>query len=396
MQRVLFECKCVRGVHDAWEQLGYVCLEASVEFSKQSVEKICEIIDQYMNEEDTLCVFSFDFFPVIADACQQYKILYVSWVLDCPHVSLWSKSAEYEGNRIFVFDFVQYRMLMERGLKYVFYLPLCADLVSFEECIVADQGGRKDFYGADVTFVGNLYNDEDHNLFDKISYLPNDVKGYLDALMEIQRKMWGVDLLYDAINGSINSKLKKYVQIGENDDFVEGTFEVMFANILGQKLAQLERMEACSYLSKNFDFRLYTDSDTFYDPTVRNCGHADYLKEMPLIFHYSKINLHITLRSITSGMSLRVLDVLACGGFLLTNYQPEIAEYFVDGEELVMYHSFEDMYEKIQYYLEHDEERKQIAQAGYKKVKECFNYAKGFGRIVEVLEGMNEGHRYDL
>lgn len=389
MKRVLFECKCVWGVQNAWEQFGYECLESPIELSKQSVKKICDIIEYYMNEEDTLCVFSFDFSPAIAMACQKHKIVYISWVLDCPHVSLWSKSAEYEGNRIFVFDYVQYRMVLERGLEHVYYLPLCADLDSFEQCIARDQEKQKERYYADVSFVGNLYNDEKHNLFDKISYLPDDVNGYLDALMDIQRKMWGVDLLYDAINGSINSKLKEYVQIGESEDFVEGTFEVMFANILGQKLAQLERMEVCSYLAQNYDFHLYTGSDTSYDPAVRNCGHADYLKEMPLIFNYSKINLHITLRSITSGMSLRVLDVLACGGFLLTNYQPEIAEYFIDGEELVMYHSFEDMYEKIDYYLEHEDERKQIARAGYKKVKECFNYIKGFGQIVEILEGIN-------
>jgi len=168
MKRVLFECKCVWGVQNAWEQFGYECLESPIELSKQSVKKICEIIEYYMNEEDTLCVFSFDFSPAIAMACQKHKIVYISWVLDCPHVSLWSKSAEYEGNRIFVFDYVQYRMVLERGLEHVYYLPLCADLDSFEQCIARDQEKQKERYYADVSFVGNLYNDEKHNLFDKI------------------------------------------------------------------------------------------------------------------------------------------------------------------------------------------------------------------------------------
>lgn len=389
MKKVLFECKCVSGVRSAWEQFGYRVLESPVELSKQTTEKICEILDDYVNEDDVQNVFSFNFSPAVAEACCRYQIVYICWVLDCPHISLWSKIAEYEGNRIFVFDLVQYNSLVERGLKHVFYLPLCADLDSFEQCIETDQGKQIDRFGADVAFVGTLYNDKNHNLFDRISYLPQDVRGYLDGIMDVQRKMWGVDLLYDAVNGSINARLKELIQIGENDDLVPGSFEVMFANILGLKLAQLERMEACSNLARKFNFCLYTESDTSFDPCINNCGYADYLKEMPLIFHYSKINIHITLRSITSGMSLRVLDVLACGGFLLTNYQQEIAEYFTDGKELVMYHSFEDMYEKINYYLAHEEERKQIAFAGYRKVKECFGYVNGFGRIVEVLEDID-------
>ena len=57
---------------------------------------------------------------------------------------------------------------------------------------------------------------------------------------------------------------------------------------------------------------------------------------MPLIFRESKINLNITLRSITSGMPLRALDIMGAGGFLLSNYQQELAENYIDGEELVL------------------------------------------------------------
>ena len=41
----------------------------------------------------------------------------------------------------------------------------------------------------------------------------------------------------------------------------------------------------------------------------------------------------------------------------------------MDGEDLVMYSSMEDLVEKVAYYLEHDEEREQIAGNGYEKLK---------------------------
>jgi hypothetical protein len=43
---------------------------------------------------------------------------------------------------------------------------------------------------------------------------------------------------------------------------------------------------------------------------------------------------------------------MAAGGFLLSNYQPELAELFRDGEEVVMYTSMDDLKEKAGYYLE--------------------------------------------
>ena len=169
-------------------------------------------------------------------------------------------------------------------------------------------------------------------------------------------------------------------------DFVR-QYMVLVENMIGQKMAQMERKEVCTYLADHYDFRLYTRSDTSFNPNINNCGSVDYMTKMPLVFRYSKINIHIQSRSIPSGMSLRILDVLACEGFLLTNYQPEIDEYFTDGEELVIYYDFQDMYEKIEYYLEHEEERKRIAHAGYQKVKEEFSYVSGVKKILNIWKG---------
>ena len=55
-------------------------------------------------------------------------------------------------------------------------------------------------------------------------------------------------------------------------------------------------------------------------------GYADYYEQMPKIFRLSDVNLNISLRTIQTGIPLRVLDVLACGGFLISNYQEELAE----------------------------------------------------------------------
>ena len=73
------------------------------------------------------------------------------------------------------------------------------------------------------------------------------------------------------------------------------------------------------------------------------------------------------------------------GGFLLSNYQPELAEYFEDGKELALYASPQELLDKAAYYLTHEEERRQIAAAGLRKVRELFSYEVRVKRMLELV-----------
>ena len=145
------------------------------------------------------------------------------------------------------------------------------------------------------------------------------------------------------------------------------------------------RSDICKKVEKVYDFRLYTNSDTKKIPELDHCnyGMVDYHTRMPLVFAGSRINLNICLRSIHSGIPLRVLDIMACGGFVLSNWQPEIEEYFVEGVEIVTFDSLKDCLEKMAYYLTHEEERKQVADAGKRKVRELFSYQSGLEKLFK-------------
>lgn len=52
-------------------------------------------------------------------------------------------------------------------------------------------------------------------------------------------------------------------------------------------------------------------------------------------------------------------------------------------KDIVFYDSLSDMQAKALYYLEHEDERKQIAENGHKKVKELHTYDI---RIKQMLE----------
>lgn len=188
----------------------------------------------------------------------------------------------------------------------------------------------------------------------------------------------------ESIRDDIWKLLHQYVEWDLSDKYDE-VYEELLERMLCEKIAQEERREMCSLLAEHFSFSLYTKSNTDFDRRIKNCGAIDYFHKMPLLFRESKINVNITLHSIKSGIPLRCLDILACGGFLLSNYQPELAEYFVDGEELVLWQDFDDLIAKAGYYLEHEEERRRIAKAGYEKVKKLFHFDVLAGRMLDMI-----------
>ena len=136
------------------------------------------------------------------------------------------------------------------------------------------------------------------------------------------------------------------------------------------QLAETERIQTLNMLAQDFCVDLYTQSRTEKLTGVNVKGPAKSLSEMPKIFNLSKINLNMTMRPIQTGLPLRIFDIMGCGGFLMTNYQSEIPELFDIGIDLEVYESADELREKCDFYLTHEEERKQIARNGYLKVKQ--------------------------
>lgn len=117
---------------------------------------------------------------------------------------------------------------------------------------------------------------------------------------------------------------------------------------------------------------------------VKNHGPVDYYNEMLAVFGRSKINLNITLRSIKTGIPLRVMDIMGSGGFLLTNYQAELSEYFEPDVDFVYYNDYRNLQDKADYYLTHEKERKEIAANGCQKVCREHTYINRIRKMTET------------
>lgn len=336
---------------------------------------------QVVHGKQINAVFSFDYFPIISILCEINRIPYISWIYDCPMRTLYSYTIVNKMNYIFCFDRNYSFYLQQLGARNCVRYPLAADSERMEIVKSTNSMEKKKKYDCDISFVGNLYNDKKNRL--RNAKLTEYTKGYLDGIIEAQLKVYGYNFIRETLSDEIIEEIVEACQLQLGDMYYHD-FRQMTADTIGMEVSARERERILRQLGELFEVDFYSGSkllDDYKKLKIRERGYADYEKDMPYIFCNSKINLNITSKTIESGIPLRVFDILSCGGFCLTNYQPEIAEYFVDGEELVMYTSIEDLVEKVAYYLEHDEEREQIARNGYEKLKREHDLAM-------VVEGM--------
>lgn len=329
-------------------------------------------------------VFSVDYYPVISRICMTMQIPYISWLIDCPMNTLFSKTVTNEVNWIFAFDRMQYEWLCSMGVMHSFHMPLATDIKQWDSIECDDTDSKK--YCADVSFLGNLYNDAKSNYYLDVKGISPYLRGFYEGIMEAQLGIYGASIIEDALNEKVVDESRKNILLDLGKDYYEA-YAKLLTDMLYTEVSHRERIRALSMLGKNFSLKLYTSSHRaeLADIPMEYGGYVDYLTEMPKVFQLSKININVTSKSIKSGIPLRVLDVLGAGGFLITNYQPEIAEMFEDGKELVMYESMDDLKQKVDYYLKNDDKRRKIALAGYERVKKDFTYEKKLTEIMDMV-----------
>ena len=328
-------------------------------------------------------VMTTNFYPLIARVCFEKNIRYIAWSYDSPMNLPLIEEMDHPTNHVFLFDKKDVEKYRKLGLDHFYHLPLAVN------CDRLDKIPSEERFVTDVSFVGQLYN----STLPMLRSIMNPYQQELvDKIVQTQLKIYGnwfvdqmlTDPIIDDMNVHFRSLDPNAIQITRDQ----------LAYSIAQQITYMERLSLLKLLSSvGCKVDLYSnplnDAEKELLDSVHVHGRVSYDKEMPALFRSCKINLNPTLKIIQSGIPLRALDIMGCGGFLLTNFQPEIDEYFENGSEVVMYKSMEEAAEKARYYLAHDVERKAIAGRGYEKVRKSFRYEE---RILEMfrIAGLQE------
>ena len=104
-------------------------------------------------------------------------------------------------------------------------------------------------------------------------------------------------------------------------------------------------------------------------------------EELAKIYNSSKINLNITEQG-KSSLNYRVFEVLAAGGFLLTDERDDLKKYFAESKHLETYKNSADLIDKIEFYMLNLNIAQKVAHLGRLQCIEKHNYS---ARAREIL-----------
>lgn len=374
----------VLGIPYSLRQMGYEVdlTDRTFSISKYS-EKQVEKLEELIETGNYDLIVSYDFLSVAAVACTNMKVHYWAWVYDVPMPELYTEKAISKFVYVSVFDKRQYNMLQQFGIKNVYYLPLATEVEYFEKVAVTEEDRIK--FKADVSFVGRLYDKRGFdNLFEEhAEYLRTEAESIAKSC----------DCTWDGVTGVYNKASDELIDYMLNrDEYLPWRGYRIDPRYccesvrLAQRCNEIERIRILNHLAEQYKVVLYSDDggkEKLKNVEVRPW--VGYWTDMPKVFNLSKINLNITSRSIESGIPQRVFDIMAVGGFCLTNYQPELEDYFEIGKDLEVYHNLDELCAKVGYYLQHEEARTRIAINGYNKVKKKHSYIKRFEYIMDKI-----------
>ena len=98
-------------------------------------------------------------------------------------------------------------------------------------------------------------------------------------------------------------------------------------------------------------------------------GPAGHKTQLTKIYNSDAIHLDIGRLYQSDIVTMRVFDVLACGGFCLAEWSPGLEELFVVGEELDCYRTLDEMLQKVEYWLDAGPEaRRAVGERGRQRV----------------------------
>lgn len=305
---------------------------------------------------------------------KQLPIHKVLWFLDSPKRVETTKEEIEAVDAIFTFDASYIPYLKELGGKECHYLPTAAGIHPLPENM-PDQI-RKPRTGSDVGFLGSLAASRYQSVREFWQGRDPEFVTILDGIVEdyLADRTVSLEERYNQSPGRERLEYQGHVVL-----YLEERATYM------HRLRTLQQVK--EYGLKTYGSPEWGNSQWAEDLVSCYAGYAPkYEEELPGVYFNTKININAFHVQCENSTNPRIYDVLAAGGFLLTEYRPAIEDELEDGKHLVWYKSLDELKEKTEYYLAHEDEREAIALEGQKFVLEHATYKARVKKILGILE----------
>jgi spore maturation protein CgeB len=298
----------------------------------------------------------------LPEACQQLHIPIITWEIDPSTAFIAPKSNKTANSYMYSYNRDNLSAYESASYQSVAHLPLATNpKVRFPVELTGEEDLK---YFSDVSFVGASMVDNSKRCEVAFastysSCFPAERIGsgavLLRRLMEMQRQAPS-----RFITPRLLERLSPEFRGLARDLNLEDP-----AMLAGEIAASEKRLATLANIG-SFSTRIWGDPDwkAVVQFGAEYMGYAGHFYELNKIYSGAKINLDVNRIYQMNIVPMRVFDVLACGGFILTEHSSELCELFEVGVHLETWRDFDELQDKIRWYLAHDKEREAIAKAG--------------------------------
>ncbi len=296
-----------------------------------------------------------------------------SWYVDNPNLIV----KAFAGNvspftALFVWDETYIDEMKRMGFESVTYLPLATDASLFRPAPPGNPRLRA--YRCEVGFVGD-------SMVRRVEKWHARLRPSLRPLAEeLARRMYASRRpLEELFQGLPPSRRELLDQAPAPERAAFEAAVLLHATLFYRR--------DCVAAVTPFRYRVHGDEGWhgLFQESVRIFPALDYYRELPLFYNACAVNLNATSLQMAAAVNQRVFDVPACGGFLLTDRRPSLAELFEVGREVVTFEEPEEIPEVVRFYLDRPGSRREIATRGRARVLREHTYRHRLEVLIRTM-----------
>lgn len=360
---------------DTLRKMNFVRQEIEAPAKNNDMEyarKLLSIIEEHSID----AVLSLRYFPVVSITCNAMNVKYVSWICSSYEPTLYSYTLLNNCNYIFLADYILYQEFANGNFEHVFYLPLAVNAERIKKILLTEE--KEQEYSTDILMMQDIFTRTElpFNPLSPGSPLKDATKGYLEGCIACQHQLSGLPSMAEHLPLYVREDMEQHFVPEISSDSIEAKAHYYDYRYFNSLITYADRDVHLSTWAKNNYVKkveLYGRGKEYRGEKIYCHKQADYLTELPLIIRKSKINFVVTHRNWKSGIPQISWDIMAAGGFLLSNVQEDFLRLFINCLP-VLYRDERDMLSKGIYYLHHEKERQELSESLSEEVCQKHTY----------------------
>lgn len=314
---------------------------------------------------------------VLMDLLARLQLPLASWFVDNPHLIIHSyNKCVSPWTTLFTWDEDNIPTLRQTGFEHVRYLPLGTDPDRFRP-----NAGKPDpRWRARISFVGNSML---HKVAGRLKsgHFPREL---LLPFKEVSRafsqsEARGVPAF---LASDFPGVYAQYERLPDNESKLAYETAItwqatrLYRNDLARRILPFHPL-IVGDSGWRIEFRREKAQPRYLDA-------ISYYDQLPIFYGQSHINFNCTSKQMKGAVNQRVFDAPAAGGFVLTDWRPQMVNLF-DPDEMACYHNPEEIPELVRHYLEHQAERQKMIAKSRARVLAHHKWEDRLGQMLDEM-----------